>query len=363
MTSAVGSGNLVVKRTFLEVASEPHDSQRGRAASDFARYSTGKPYVQGREAQAKDDADFELTGMSDADTNPDLLSVVAEANLPCYTFLPDELTPASASAEGASAEPASEATQTLAKLMADNARLSMENDLLRENTRLASENATLKASSAQAQEAPCPPSPAHAGAGAGAEAPYPGQGTWGVYSMPMQAAGFYISPSYEATGLYPASYVYQPVSPSCEERTTVMLRNLPNNYTRAMVQALLDKEGFAAKYDFLYLPIDFKTGACLGYAFVNLVSSRLVARFWQTFDGYSRWVIPSKKICGVTWSGPHQGLEAHVDRYRNSPVMHASVPEAYRPLVFQNGRRMPFPAPTKEPRAPRTRSDIIQSKR
>ena len=32
------------------------------------------------------------------------------------------------------------------------------------------------------------------------------------------------------------------------------------------------------------------------------------------------------KVCRVTWSGPHQGLAAHVERYRNSPVMHR--PEA-----------------------------------
>merc|ERR1740123_2226645 len=42
------------------------------------------------------------------------------------------------------------------------------------------------------------------------------------------------------------------------ERTTVMLRNLPNDYTRDMLLALLDKEGFQGKYNFVYLPMDFK---------------------------------------------------------------------------------------------------------
>ena len=28
------------------------------------------------------------------------------------------------------------------------------------------------------------------------------------------------------------------------------------------------------------------------------------------------------KVCQVSWSGPHQGFDAHVARYRNSPVMH-----------------------------------------
>jgi len=140
------------------------------------------------------------------------------------------------------------------------------------------------------------------------------------------------------------------------ERTTVMLRNLPNNYTRRMLVELLDSEGFAGKYDFLYLPIDFKSRACLGYAFINLLSPVVVPLFWKTFHGYSRWILPSKKISSVSWSGPHQGFEAHVSRYRNSPVMHDSVPDEYKPVIFCNGTRMCFPPPTKSPRAPRARN-------
>lgn len=139
------------------------------------------------------------------------------------------------------------------------------------------------------------------------------------------------------------------------KRTTVMLRNLPNNYSRGMVIAMLRKEGFDGLFNFFYLPIDFRTGACLGYAFVNLVAPEHVAKFWQTFDGYFNWDIPSKKRCSVTWSGPHQGYLAHVERYRNSPVMHASVPECCKPAIFKDGVQVPFPAPSKATRAPRMR--------
>lgn len=140
-----------------------------------------------------------------------------------------------------------------------------------------------------------------------------------------------------------------------EECTTVMLRNLPNNYTRQMLMAMLDNEGFEGKYNFLYLPIDFQSRACLGYAFVNLVDPSYVPHFWEKFSGYSKWVLPSKKVCGVSWSGPHQGLEAHVERYRNSPVMHESVPDEYKPVILQNGLRVAFPEPSKAPRPPRIR--------
>lgn len=143
--------------------------------------------------------------------------------------------------------------------------------------------------------------------------------------------------------------------PAPHFRTTVMLRNLPNNYTREMVMSLLDSSGFFAEYNFLYLPIDFQTRSCLGYAFVNLVDASVAPRFWMKFQNFSDWALPSRKLCGVSWSGPHQGLEAHIERYRNSPVMHASVPDEYKPVILQDGTRIAFPPPMKASRAPRVR--------
>ncbi|CAJ1397408.1 unnamed protein product [Effrenium voratum] len=116
-----------------------------------------------------------------------------------------------------------------------------------------------------------------------------------------------------------------------------MLRNLPNNYTRSMVVNLLNQEGFKGKFDFLYLPIDFRSKAGLGYAFVNLTVPAHVPPFWKTFDGYTKWVLPSSKVCQVSWSGPHQGQAAHVDRYRSSPIMHSSVPDEYKPIATRLG--------------------------
>eukprot|EP00928_Gymnodinium_smaydae_P045089 TRINITY_DN300_c0_g1_i5.p1 TRINITY_DN300_c0_g1~~TRINITY_DN300_c0_g1_i5.p1 ORF type:complete len:416 (+),score=52.04 TRINITY_DN300_c0_g1_i5:62-1309(+) len=138
-----------------------------------------------------------------------------------------------------------------------------------------------------------------------------------------------------------------------EQRTTVMLRNFPNNYTSSMVVDLLDSEGFAGTYDFIYLPIDFSTCSSLGYAFVNFLEPKDARRVWAVFDGFSQWVVPSKKKCSISWSEPTQGLQANIERYRNSPVMHESVPEDFRPLLMQDGARIPFPAPTRKIRVPR----------
>mmetsp|Transcript_111527 Transcript_111527/g.279290 ORF Transcript_111527/g.279290 Transcript_111527/m.279290 type:complete len:407 (+) Transcript_111527:64-1284(+) len=138
-----------------------------------------------------------------------------------------------------------------------------------------------------------------------------------------------------------------------QPRTTVMLRNLPNNYTRAMLLDLIDSEGFAGKYDFLYLPIDFRTHAALGYAFINLVTPEDAVEFYNHLSGFSRWSLPSSKVCSAGWSHPHQGLEDHIARYRNSPLMHEAVPDSYRPILFSSGMRVDFPEPTKKIKPPR----------
>merc|ERR1711904_185985 len=75
--------------------------------------------------------------------------------------------------------------------------------------------------------------------------------------------------------------------------TTIMLRNLPNDYTRDMLLELLDLEGFIGGYDFLYLPMDFKKQSNLGYAFVNLLTHEDALDAWNRLQGYQNWKVPS----------------------------------------------------------------------
>lgn len=141
-----------------------------------------------------------------------------------------------------------------------------------------------------------------------------------------------------------------------DSRTTVMLRNLPPGYNSELLLSTLDSNGFAKRYDFVYLPIDFNTRDSLGYAFVNLLSHAEALRLWSFFEDFSQWLLPCEKPCTLTWSFPHQGLSAHVERYRNSPVMHDIVPEDCKPMIFVEGRRIQFPRPTKPLKAPRLRT-------
>merc|ERR1712070_104116 len=142
-----------------------------------------------------------------------------------------------------------------------------------------------------------------------------------------------------------------------EWRSTVMIRNMPNNYTRDMLLELVDSMGFVGLYDFAYLPVDFQSQAGLGYAFINFVSVADAQLCFTRFEGFSDWKVPSEKVCTVTWSSPTQGLEAHIERYRNSPVMHTSLPDEWKPVLLQQGMRVAFPVPTKPIKTPKVRQN------
>jgi len=135
-----------------------------------------------------------------------------------------------------------------------------------------------------------------------------------------------------------------------DERTTVMLRNLPSTFSRDALVEVLDQEGFRGRYDFVYMPMNFKKGSVFGYAFVNLLTPADALDAKEHFQGLT-WPGASGTV-EVLWCGTQQGLEALVERFRSSPVMHDMVPDAVRPAVYQGGVRGVFPPPTKPIKAP-----------
>jgi len=131
--------------------------------------------------------------------------------------------------------------------------------------------------------------------------------------------------------------------------TTVMLRNIPNKYTREMLIKQLSIE-FTGVFDFMYLPIDFKNKCNVGYGFINFRTPEVCAKFVSLFHNVDvRKCLPglnSKKIVEVT-PARVQGLIENVRRLRNSPVMNQlqDHPE-WMPLLFnKDGIEEPFPMP------------------
>lgn len=131
-----------------------------------------------------------------------------------------------------------------------------------------------------------------------------------------------------------------------ESRTTLILKNLPADCTHDDLRRILDDVGLAGLYNFIYVPFDFKKFVALRYGFVNFENNENAVKAMATLDGYAGWALDGEKACEVEWSGAQQGLHANIERYRNSPVMHHSVPEAYKPVLFERGARIAFPAPT-----------------
>lgn len=135
--------------------------------------------------------------------------------------------------------------------------------------------------------------------------------------------------------------------------TTVMLKNVPKTFSLDKLLRLLDRNGFNAKYDFVYLPVNFKTTTKLGYAFVNFIDHACAQEFKQQFRGFGDWGQEEEQEAETCWGQLHC-KQKHIQRYRNSPLMHHSVPHDWKPVLFDcNGRAETFPAPTKRLQPPR----------
>lgn len=144
--------------------------------------------------------------------------------------------------------------------------------------------------------------------------------------------------------------------------TTVMMKHLPQFFTRTQFRRFLDSQGFAAKYDFVYVPTAFRSGQSFGYAVVNFIATGIAEEAIRKLQGCQSVDPEDAKGLEVCYSHPNnQGLNANIDRYRNSPVMHDEVPDEQRPMLLKGGEPLKFPSPTKRIHAPRVRRSVGNS--
>ena len=175
-----------------------------------------------------------------------------------------------------------------------------------------------------------PPSPAPAPAPASLPVPLPGRGYAQQQSRRHQyqeSSGGSSSRGKKKTHF---SLNLQHIAEGKDKKTTVMVRNIPNKYTQKMLLKEIDAE-LKGKYDFFYLPIDFKNKCNVGYAFMNLTDPLWILKLHEKFNG-RRWShFNSGKICEITYARI-QGKQALILHFRHSSLM--QVDESCQPLLL-----------------------------
>jgi len=146
----------------------------------------------------------------------------------------------------------------------------------------------------------------------------------------------------------------------CSSHTTLMVRNLPVELSQQdFVQYFIDR-GYGGLFDFVYMPMNLRKKGNFGYAFINLSSHALAVEVMMQSPPLE------SDQQGESWMSAWstcQGVLANIERYRNSPLMHDTVPMESRPALYNYmGDRVRFPQPTKSIPKPRIhyKTDSIQ---
>jgi hypothetical protein len=144
-----------------------------------------------------------------------------------------------------------------------------------------------------------------------------------------------------------------------ENRTTLMVRNIPTSLTQTDFVTELMARGYRGLFRFVYMPMNLRSdgSGSFGYAFVDFcspaVAVQLMTELQLPEDEDQDW--------RVEWSKT-QGITANVEFYRNSPLMHETIPAACKPALYdEHGVQVPFPAPTKHIAKPRIHHSKIKS--
>ncbi|CAL9208415.1 unnamed protein product [Musa hybrid cultivar] len=141
-------------------------------------------------------------------------------------------------------------------------------------------------------------------------------------------------------------------------KTTVMIKNLPNKFTKEKLLGILDQHCYAenqkimeegnekslelgkgdissttlSEFDFLYLPIDFNTGNNMGYAFVNFTSAVAAWRLYGSLQNYDWKPHGSRKICVVTYARIQVKIAEHEFRINKDPKHGFSICDLFSSL-------------------------------
>jgi RNA recognition motif-containing protein len=142
-----------------------------------------------------------------------------------------------------------------------------------------------------------------------------------------------------------------------ETRTTVMVRNIPTSLSQTDFVTELMARGYRGLFRFVYMPMNLRSNGSFGYAFVDFCSPAFALQLMEQLE----LLEDEDKDWRAVWSRT-QGITANVEFYRNSPLMHETIPEDCKPALYdEHGVQVPFPAPTKYISKPRIHHSTIKS--
>ena len=121
-----------------------------------------------------------------------------------------------------------------------------------------------------------------------------------------------------------------------DKRTTLMIRNIPNSFSQEVLLKIVN--GYIPnRFDFFYLPIDFRTQCNLGYCYINVIDVNTVEELYRSFHNKHWPNTPSQKTCQICYARI-QGTDQMLEHSKDWAVMHLS--EQFRPLFYKPVRQI-----------------------
>jgi hypothetical protein len=122
--------------------------------------------------------------------------------------------------------------------------------------------------------------------------------------------------------------------------TTLMIRNIPLRFTPSTFRELVDAEGYSGRYDYLYMPMDFRSHRSLGYCFINFYEPKWASDFTCKFANRMFPSTNSDKVLAIS-AATRQGMLANVASFKQSTLRQMPKSE-FRPLVGILGELVPL---------------------
>lgn len=143
---------------------------------------------------------------------------------------------------------------------------------------------------------------------------------------------------------------------------TVMIRQIPRQYTQWMLLEEVNAKGFEGLFDFIYVPFDFKKGFNVGYGFLSFVEPPDAAAFRDAFDG--TFLDKHMKAKGKplrVHPASVQGYEANYKHFMQTKTGQKQDPQ-FSPLFWPNpGTRAQVAkrSPMLMPQAPNGNQELV----